>query len=204
MRSGLCMTRGLGNTMILYSLVCDQKHTFDSWFRNSTAYDRMAEAGVLSCPLCGSSHVSKALTAPYVSTRGRLRERERSFDADGSGTNETVKDGYGGTSVGSSGKTADSVADGSGSGMPEGSGQGDVQILTDGDRARRQVVSCVRRLVRDHCDYVGTKFAEEARKMHYGESEPRPIYGEASLQESQKLQDEGVSFVCLPFPKENA
>ena len=102
------------------------------------------------------------------------------------------------------GEAKDLAADGSGPGTSEERGQSGGRILTDGDRVRRQVVNSVRRLVQDHCDYVGDQFAEEARKMHYGEAKSRPIYGEATVQESQKLQDEGVSFVCLPLPKENA
>ncbi len=57
--------------------------------------------------------------------------------------------------------------------------------------------------VKDHleknCDYVGDKFPEEARKIHYGESEKRSIYGEASLAESADLTEEGIEVVPLPF-----
>ena len=190
--------------MILYSLVCDQKHTFESWFRNSAAYDHMAEAGALSCPFCSSPRVSKALTAPYVSTRGRLKERERPSDIDRPDTDTAVVGSGERASVESSGGAVGPVAGGPGSGVSEGYGQAKPQILTEKDHVRRQALDCVRRLVRDHCDYVGDKFAEEARKIHYGEAKFRPIYGEASSKESQKLQEEGISFVCLPLPKENA
>ena len=47
-------------------------------------------------------------------------------------------------------------------------------------------------------DYVGQKFPEEARKMHYGEIEHRSIYGEASLQDAKELHDEGIEFHPLP------
>ena len=50
--------------------------------------------------------------------------------------------------------------------------------------------------------YVGKKFPEEARKIHYGEAEDKPIYGEATEKESQELVDEGISLVKLPFSKE--
>jgi hypothetical protein len=56
--------------------------------------------------------------------------------------------------------------------------------------------------LRDHltknADNVGAKFPEEARKMHYGESEHRSIYGEASPQEAKELLDEGVELHPLP------
>ncbi len=49
--------------------------------------------------------------------------------------------------------------------------------------------------------YVGKKFPEEARKIHYGEVKDKPIYGEATEKESQELVDEGIGLVRLPFSK---
>jgi hypothetical protein len=49
-----------------------------------------------------------------------------------------------------------------------------------------------------NADNVGTKFPEEARKMHYGEIEHRSIYGEASPQDAKELHDEGIEFHPLP------
>ncbi|MCC6001725.1 MAG: DUF1178 family protein [Pararhodobacter sp.] len=53
--------------MIRYSLKCDKGHDFDSWFASSAAYDSLRGAGHLSCPVCGSTQVDKALMAPAVS-----------------------------------------------------------------------------------------------------------------------------------------
>ena len=47
--------------------------------------------------------------------------------------------------------------------------------------------------------YVGKKFPEEARKIHYGETKDKPIYGEATDKESQKLVEEGIQLIKLPF-----
>ena len=61
--------------MIKYALVCDQKHTFDSWFASSAAYDKQAKRGLVSCPTCGSIKVEKAIMAPRLSgTRKRMKE----------------------------------------------------------------------------------------------------------------------------------
>jgi len=49
--------------------------------------------------------------------------------------------------------------------------------------------------VRENADYVGDKFAEEARKIHFGETDPRGIYGEATLEEAKGLAEDGVSFL---------
>ena len=57
--------------------------------------------------------------------------------------------------------------------------------------------------VRENADYVGDKFAEEARKIHFGETDPRGIYGEATLEEAKGLADDGVDFMPIPsFPDE--
>ncbi len=47
-------------------------------------------------------------------------------------------------------------------------------------------------------DYVGQKFPEEARKMHYGDIEHRSIYGEATLQDAKEMHDEGIEVHPLP------
>jgi hypothetical protein len=52
--------------MIRYDLKCDQGHAFDSWFQSSAAYDRLAQAGHVACPACGSARVEKALMAPAI------------------------------------------------------------------------------------------------------------------------------------------
>jgi hypothetical protein len=54
--------------MILYSLKCDKDHIFDSWFDGAQAFDKLARANMLSCSVCGSSNVERAIMAPQVST----------------------------------------------------------------------------------------------------------------------------------------
>ena len=69
----------------------------------------------------------------------------------------------------------------------------------------RNALREVRRQVEENCDYVGKEFAEEARKIHYGETEARGIYGEATNDEASKLSDEGVEFQRIPWaPQEDA
>ena len=63
----------------------------------------------------------------------------------------------------------------------------------------RKELAELRAKVESNCDYVGEKFAEEARKIHYGETDPRGIYGETSKDEAQALADEGVEFARIPW-----
>ena len=63
----------------------------------------------------------------------------------------------------------------------------------------RQQLTELREKVEANCDYVGERFAEEARKIHYGETGPRGIYGETSDEEAQNLTEEGVQFAKIPW-----
>jgi hypothetical protein len=55
--------------------------------------------------------------------------------------------------------------------------------------------------LRENADYVGDRFAEEARKIHFGETEQRGIYGEATAEEAKTLAEDGVPFMPIPvFP----
>ena len=56
----------------------------------------------------------------------------------------------------------------------------------------------LRKYVEANADYVGLKFAEEARKIHYGETAERQIYGEATVEEAKELIEEGVEVAPLP------
>ena len=57
--------------MIQYSLQCKDDHRFDSWFQSAEAFDKLQSGGHLSCAVCGSSAVQKAIMAPRVSTSER-------------------------------------------------------------------------------------------------------------------------------------
>ena len=62
---------------------------------------------------------------------------------------------------------------------------------------REQLIE-VRRQIESNCDYVGDKFADEARKMHAGETEERAIYGEATPEEAREMMEEGIPASPLP------
>ena len=69
-----------------------------------------------------------------------------------------------------------------------------------------EMVSMLRKLrkhLTENADYVGSRFAEEARRIHYDEVEKRGIYGEATSEEVRSLADEGVEFHPLPMLPED-
>ena len=66
-----------------------------------------------------------------------------------------------------------------------------------------KAMRAIRDTVKTNADYVGPGFAEEARKIHYGESEERGIYGEASTEEVSGLKEEGIDVMPLPVLPED-
>ena len=59
--------------MIRYALVCDSAHQFESWFADSSAYDKQSKRKLVACPQCGSTKVEKAIMAPRLATSKRRK-----------------------------------------------------------------------------------------------------------------------------------
>jgi len=155
--------------MIRYDLTCDHGHRFDGWFRSSGDFDAQSGRGLLECPNCGSSSISKALMAPAL-TRSR---------------GEVVPT-----------PAPENPGPGPGTGG-EGASQ-PVALLSEREaRLRAMLRELHTELTRDSVD-VGNRFADEARKMHYGEAEKGSIYGQASLEDARALTEEGIQFLPLP------
>ncbi|WP_157018844.1 DUF1178 family protein [Mesorhizobium xinjiangense] len=75
------------------------------------------------------------------------------------------------------------------------------QVALAGNQEQRRIVAQLKEMtekLRASADYVGDKFAEEARRIHYGETEARGIYGEATVDEAKGLMEDGVEFIPLP------
>jgi hypothetical protein len=155
--------------MIKYMLACAKGHSFESWFSNSAAYDKQAKRGLVSCPVCGDSKVEKAIMAPKLSgTRKRGAAKAPVAEAP----------------AGAAPAADDSKAP--------------VAMISPQEQEVRAKLKELRDHLTKNSDYVGQKFPEEARKMHYGEIDHRSIYGEASPKEAKELHDEGIEFHPLP------
>ena len=157
--------------MIHYSLICERKHEFDVWFKNSADYDKQAKRGLVSCPSCGSTKVEKALMAPSL---GRGAKKGASAPAP-----ETPPEA----------PTPAAPAE----------NKTPVAMISPQEREFRAKLKELRDHLTKNAENVGGKFPEEARKMHYGEIEHRSIYGEASPKEAKELHDEGIEFHPLPM-----
>ena len=157
--------------MIRYSLVCEKKHDFDIWFKNSADYDKQSKRGLVSCPQCGSEKVEKALMAPSL---GRGARKGRPAAAPEQPPAAEVP-----TPATPEPKTP-------------------VAMVSPQEREFRAKLKELRDHLTKNAENVGAKFPEEARKMHYGEKEHRSIYGEASPKDAKDLFDEGIEFHPLP------
>jgi len=74
-----------------------------------------------------------------------------------------------------------------------------VAMLSPHERELRSKLKELRDHLTKNAENVGTKFPEQARKMHYGETEHRSIYGEASPEDAKELAEEGIEFHPLPI-----
>ena len=140
--------------MMRYSLVCERKHEFEVWFKNSADYDKQSKRGLVSCPACGSEKVEKALMAPSLG-RGSKKGARAPIAAP-----EAPPPDLPASPAPAENKTP-------------------VAIISPQEREFRAKLKELRDHLTKNAENVGGKFPEEARKMHYGEIEHRSIYGEA-------------------------
>ena len=147
--------------MIHYNLRCKKGHAFESWFQSSSAYETQEKRKLVSCSVCGSTDVERAIMAPRIA---RKKGREQAPAA-----------------------AAEVIP-------PSPS----TPLLMAQERELRAKLKELRDHIVKNADNVGERFPNEARKMHYGDIEHRPIYGEASPDEAKALIDEGVEVMPLP------
>jgi len=144
--------------MIKFTLECEAGHDFEGWFGNSKDFEAQVQRNLVSCPVCGSLKVEKALMAPSVSTsRTKAKIQEKI----------------------------------------------NVATVNKSRQAMFAELKKMRDKITANAEDVGEKFPEEARKIHYGESEERGIYGEASPEDVKDLVEEGVKIAPLPVLPED-
>jgi hypothetical protein len=151
--------------MIRYALRCERDHTFESWFQSSSTYESQVKRKLVSCPVCNSVNIEKAIMAPQIVSK-KAREKVN--------------------------PPAPAPA------AAETPATGPTPLLMAQERELRAKLKELRDHIVTNADNVGERFPTEARKMHYGDIEHRPIYGEASPEEARALIDEGVEVSPLP------
>jgi hypothetical protein len=152
--------------MIAFDLLCSPNgHRFEGWFASSAEYDRQAATEMLSCPVCGSAVVTKAVMAPNIGRKGNQQ-----------------------------------------SALPEKAESEQTVAVSNQPDMPAEIAKAIEELGKlqskmlENSQWVGDKFTEEARAIHYGEQPNRIIHGEATPEEAQALYDEGVTVAPLPLP----
>jgi hypothetical protein len=158
--------------MIRYTLICDNAHEFESWFASSGSFDEQAKRGFVTCPVCDSAKVERAVMAPAVARTDRgPRPAEPAPEA---------------------------AAPPSAPAPSPAPAAQPAALMGEKELAFRAMLTALHEHVAANAEPVGKNFAEEALKIHHGESENRAIYGEASAEDAQMLHEEGVEFLPLP------
>jgi hypothetical protein len=171
--------------MKVLDLQCAQGHSFEGWFGSQDDYDSQRERGLVTCPVCNDSDILKKLSAPRLNLGHGVAPdvdlAPRPQEASNGAPNLPPK-----------------VP------TPEPDLGALISELADNPNSLQQMHAAVTKMVRHvlaNTEDVGPQFAEEARKIHHGEREARNIRGQATLEETEALLDEGIEVMQLHIPE---
>lgn len=193
--------------MKVLDLQCQYAHSFEGWFGSEDDFQSQLARGLVECPMCGDSTITKKLSAPRlnllasraVGQSAREPGAQRQADADESGANPTTP------ATGSVGTlarvSASSAALISANQSPTTKPLPAAMHAMLQDPQFQAAYLQMARSIMAQTEDVGNQFAEEARKIHYGEADKRAIRGEATQDEALELLDEGIDVLRLPLPK---
>ena len=153
--------------MIRYTLACDQGHDFESWFRDSDAYEAQKKRKLVACPICNSVKVEKTIMAPQIARKDRGAVPQDLLPVDLPAAEQPAP-------------------------------ASPAVLLGEKERELRAMMSEMREKILAVTDDVGDRFAHEARAMAEGETEERPIRGQATAKEWRELLEDGIGVLPLP------
>lgn len=158
--------------MIRYALECSCGARFEAWFRNAKGCDEQLAADAVSCPVCAGTTVSKSLMAPSVPKRETSAEPVQTPEPPSEAEPMQAPPAP---------KDAPGVA------------------AAYASRAIEEKLRALRAHIEATAEGVGKDFAKEARAIHEGDAEERPIYGEATRDEVQDLLDDDIPVAPVPW-----
>ena len=166
--------------MKVYNLACPLSHRFEGWFASEEDCLAQQDKGMLACPICDSTEISRMPSAPHIAKSGPGKDTPISTELTVANSATTDPTGVSGTL------------------------RGDVAALTGSDHSHleAQVQAAFLKGMRElmgRSEDVGSSFAEEARKIHYKESPERSIRGQTTLDEAEALRDEGIEVMAMPM-----
>jgi hypothetical protein len=169
--------------MIVFELECRAGgHRFEGWFGSSDDFASQQERGLVTCPHCESRDIVKAPMAPMLARKGNQRT---SAPQQGVPTAATAP----------SAPTVPSAPTAPSAPTP-------VQNAPIPPEAAAKMLALARMQAEalKSSRWVGDKFADSARAMHYGEREHEVIHGQSTIEEAEELLQEGIAVAPLPFP----
>ena len=171
--------------MKVLDLQCALGHSFEGWFGSQADYDAQRVRGLVTCPVCNDSDITKMLSAPRLNL--------------GHGNAPVSLQGQGGVSeVGPS--TSVNASEARSEGAAPAASKAQAELAQPSLQLIQAAMMNMVRHVMANTEDVGNQFAHEARKIHYGESEERNIRGKATREETEALMDEGIDVLALPVP----
>lgn len=163
--------------MIVFDLKCyDRGHVFEGWFGSSAEYERQRTGGMIACPVCGDTQVRKAVMSPAVgpkSNQGGRTARAPQAPASPEATSNEHRVALANTPS---------------------------SVEMEKMRTLITALAEVQTKILAKSEWVGRKFADRARAMHYGEEPQKQIHGEVASEEARALLEEGVEVAPLPLP----
>lgn len=169
--------------MKVLDLQCAHGHSFEGWFASQDDYDSQRARGLVSCPVCNDSDITKKLSAPRLNLGHGIAPEQAVAPRD--------------AVPGGAQLPATVLAPDASSPVPNSDLALNSETLSQMQAAMMKMV----RHVMANTEDVGSQFAEEARKIHYGEGEERNIRGQATREETEALMDEGIDVMPLPVPE---
>lgn len=166
--------------MKVLNLRCSFGHHFEGWFASQDDFQNQLDQAQLECPMCGDKSVQRLPSAPHVVTSSSRALAPASKSA-------MPSRGAAATGAPAVPATMPVVP------PPVPSGVDPAAFQSAMMRAVQHIIT--------HTDDVGPRFAEEARRMHYGETDERPIRGQATSDEAKALHDEGIDVMAFPMPE---
>ena len=169
----------------VFDLCCEHEHAFEGWFASADDFEHQRETGLLECPMCGSRQVRKLLSAPRLnlSHAGEAEGRRG-----------------GGAEAGPEGRAAGAAGERDrgqkGQEVPSSGPHGSAEQMRELQGA---LMRGLRKLVESTED-VGSRFAEEARRIHFREAPARAIRGTATTRETAELREEDIEVMTVPLP----
>lgn len=167
--------------MKVLNLRCSTHHTFEGWFGSEADFQNQLSRGLIECPLCADKGIQKMPSAPRLNFGAHQVPDSAAPATHGQNTLPAS------TAVAPL-KTAIARDDQAEPGGP------DAMSLA----AQANFLNALRQVVANTED-VGQRFADEARRMHYGEADARSIRGQASNREVVDLLEEGIEVMPLPM-----